>query len=390
MKTSVGCSLLAALCLGFCSGELQAQELPFQQTVEVYRSQDGDEVAFALRLEQPFLAEEFETSNYLRLRSTDQRAYLIYPKETKFQQKHAEFFGRLRGEGSVELQLSYEMVSENMDGSRRVQVETGTIEVEIPPLPQPAQEIGSRTLFLNWARKQNEYFAKMLEYYPDETFFEYCLLQSKARYGVDPPPISRQAVSGTSLEKEIYELFTGSLAIQQSMQRRALSESRTIGDHNIPISSLGPPAVRSPDYAALLKKKRSEDKVEPQPHEITRLVPAEQYFLQFNTMQSLSEAMDLASQWGDHLLRLYTLQAQDNRVREKLEEQVGLSREVLEQLFSEGTVTEVAVTGSDPYQLEGTDITVILRVADHVLFQKAAGASAVAAPAASGAGRAGL
>ena len=43
-----------------------------------------------------FLADEFEKSNYLRLKSSDDRAYLIYPKETRFHQKHAEFFGRLR------------------------------------------------------------------------------------------------------------------------------------------------------------------------------------------------------------------------------------------------------------------------------------------------------
>ena len=65
---------------------------------------------------------------------------------------------------------------------------------------------------MNWAQKQNEYFARMLEYYPDETFFQYCLLQSKARYGVDPPPIPKQTLSATTLETELYETvyrFTG-------------------------------------------------------------------------------------------------------------------------------------------------------------------------------------
>ena len=129
----------------------------------------------------------------------------------------------------------------------------------------------------------------------------------------------------------------------------------------------------------MLKKKRDDDGIEPQAHEIARLVPADQYFLHFNTMQSLNEAIDLASQWGDNLLRLYTLQAQDNRLREKLEEQLGLPRVALEQLFADGIVTEVAVTGSDPYQLEGTDITVILKVADRALFSKAAGSWALQA-----------
>ncbi|GEM_PF-2156574 len=93
-------SQFALLVLGLCLGVFHTQtyaQLPFQHKVDVYRSAEGDEVAFRIRLEQAFLAEEFEKSNFLRLRSDAANAYLIYPQQTKFQQKHAEFFGRLRG-----------------------------------------------------------------------------------------------------------------------------------------------------------------------------------------------------------------------------------------------------------------------------------------------------
>ena len=73
--------------------------LPFNLEEETYRDKEGDAMVFALKLEQPFLAEEFEKSNYLRLSSLSDGAYLIYPRETRFQQKHAEFYGRLRGTG---------------------------------------------------------------------------------------------------------------------------------------------------------------------------------------------------------------------------------------------------------------------------------------------------
>ena len=83
--------ILASFCLATNFGHAD-DELPFQHKVDVYRSADGDVVAFTVRLEQAFLAEEFEKSNFLRLRSDDEQAYLIYPQQTKFQQKHAEFF----------------------------------------------------------------------------------------------------------------------------------------------------------------------------------------------------------------------------------------------------------------------------------------------------------
>ena len=156
-----------------------ADALPFGQKVEVFREKDSDIMVFTVRLEQPFLAEEFEKSNYLRLRSSDERAYLIYPKETTFQQKHAEFYGRLRGQGAVKLQLAYEIVSENPDGSRHVQTRQGEIEVAIP-----AEPTGLQSVYQQWAQQQNLYLAGLLRYYPEDSFSQYVLLQSKARYGV--------------------------------------------------------------------------------------------------------------------------------------------------------------------------------------------------------------
>lgn len=180
--------LIPLIPLALCCGRAQAaqvhDDLPFHHRVEVYQDWEGDVRVFTLRLEQPFLADEFEQSNYLRLRSADERAYLIYPQETQFHQKHAEFYGRLRGEGSVELELAYETVSENLDGSRRVDVRSGVIQVEIPSEPT-----GPDAIFRDWARQQNRHFADLLAYYPHESFFQYCVLQSQARYGVEPPDL---------------------------------------------------------------------------------------------------------------------------------------------------------------------------------------------------------
>src|SRR5438034_1379192 len=137
-----------------------AQELPFQHKFEVYREKDGDVISFVLRLEQPFLAEEFEKSNYLRLYAQDKNAYLIYPKETKFQQKHAEFYGRLRGTGKAKLKLSYEIVSETLKGGRKVDVRTADLEV-----PIPAKSTGPLNIFEDWAKHQNTYYHDLLQYY---------------------------------------------------------------------------------------------------------------------------------------------------------------------------------------------------------------------------------
>lgn len=352
-----------------CLGALAAaaeEALPFSHKVEVYRDKEGDVLVFTVRLEQPFLAEEFEKSNYLRLQSADPRAYLIYPKETKFEQKHAEFYGRLRGEGKVSLVLSYEMVSENPDGSRRVAVRQGAIEV-----PIPAEPTGPRSIYVQWAEQQNLHFVNLLRYYPEETFYQYCLLQSKDRYGVTPPPIPRRAPEREALETDLYQVFTGSMAIQSSLQRETLSAGGRVGDLDTHISTLSPPSLRSLPFEELLRRKKEEG-VEPAVQEIARLVPADQYFVHFNSMGSLSELLDLMSQWEDGVLRLFTVRAQDNQVRAKLEDQLCLRRTPLTKLFADGVVNEIAATGSDSFVMEGTDVTVILRVAKPEVFRKAA------------------
>jgi len=350
----------------YASAAQTVDDLPFHHRVEVYQDEEGDVRVFTLRLEQPFLADEFEQSNYLRLRSSDDRAYLIYPQETQFRQKHAEFYGRLRGTGTVQLELAYETVSENLDGSRRVEVRSGSIEVEIPTEPT-----GPPSIFMDWARQQNSHFARLLSYYPHESFFQYCVLQSRARYGVKPPKLPQRAADREALETNLYEVFTGSLAIQESLQHQALSGRGRVADLDTHISTLRPPELESLPYETLLEEQR-EDGVLPTLHDAAALVPADQYFLHFRSMQSLSELLDLSTQWSESLLRPFRTQALDQRLEAKLEEQLCLRRVSLTQLSAAGAIADVTLTGADPFVLEGADVTVILRLVDAGAFDRAA------------------
>src|SRR5438132_1316738 len=89
------------------------------------------------------------------------------PETRRPTQKHAEFYGRLRGQGKAKLRLSYDIVSENLDGSRKVDVRTSDVEVAIP-----AEPAGPASIFKEWAQHQNAHFLNLLNYYPDETFFQ--------------------------------------------------------------------------------------------------------------------------------------------------------------------------------------------------------------------------
>jgi hypothetical protein len=343
------------------------ERLPFGHKIEVHRDKQGDVIAFSLKLEQPFLAEEFEKSNYLRLQPLDKNAYLIYPPETRFHQKHAEFYGRLRGEGSAKLRLSYETVTENLDGSRKVDVRQGDIEIPIPTEPT-----GPRSIFTSWAVEQNNYFRELLNIYPDETFFQYVLLQSEQRYGVRAPPLPKPVRPRPELETDLYSVLSGSLAVHEALQQSTLSGGRRNGDLNVLINDLSPPVVQSLPYKQLLEDKLAKQKREPHRADIAKLVPEDQYFVHFHSLRAAGELLDLGVDWGDSLLRLFTVTAQDNRVQQKFDEQLCIRRDPLTKLFSDGVVAEMALTGSDPFVFTGTDLTLILRLKRPDLFQKLA------------------
>ena len=346
----ISCNLLSAA---------SAQDsLPFSYTVETFQHEDDSDVrAFVVKLEQPFLAEEFEKSNYLRLKALDNNAFLIYPRETKFEQKHAEFYGRLRGNEKAVLQLSYETISENPDGSRNVNNRQAKIEVQAAADPH-----GPESIYRSWASRQNQHFADLLEYYPGESFFEYLLLQSKDRYGVTPPTLSKLMPNKSASEEGLYKLFSSGLELQQSLQRSSLRSPTKQGDLTIHISSVSEPDIKSIDYEALLKAQEDdEDAAKPAPHPVAALIPDDQYLLQFNSIDSAASLRDSFQDLAEPLLRLFTEDARDHHLWEKYEGQLLVRFDDLKPLFENKTLTSLAVTGSDFFVAEGTDLTVLLQ-----------------------------
>lgn len=359
-------AILSIVLTSLLATHASADPLPFTYKVETYREKDTDITVFALRLEQPFLAEEFEKSNYLRLASADDRSYLIYPKETKFRQKHAEFYGRLRGNDKAKVQLSYEIISENLDGTRKVDVRKADIEIPIPVEP-----IGLDSLHKEWARRQNDHFADLLRYYPETSFFEYVLLQSRERYGVAPPKLPRSSVSSSATEFGLYHTFSGGLALQQALQYQTLSSGPKVGDLNTHISELSAPRIQSPDYKELLRKKMDAGggvRVS----DLARLVPADHYILQLNSMDAANDLMQLSGEWGESILRMFTVNAREQNLREKYEFQLCVRRDPITKLFKDKVIDELAVSGSDFFIEEGTDVTLLFDLAKPDAFEAAA------------------
>ena len=82
----------------------------------------------------------------------------------------------------------------------------------------------------------------------------------------------------------------------------------------------------------------------------------------------MRRVLSAADRWGAHLLSAYALEGRDQMTREKLERQLVLETSPQLEPFYDLAVEDVAVTGSDPFLAEGSDVSVLLRLKNAFLF----------------------
>lgn len=357
------CACGAALLLVAATATAQDSSA-FHYKVETYCAREDGAQAFVVRLEQPFLAEEFERSNYLRARPLTDSVYLVYPRQTRFVQRHAVFYGRLRGAAPAKLRIDCETVSEGPDGAREVRVH----ETEIT-IAMPAQAGGAESIFSEWASQQTDHFLERLRFYPGDSFLQYVLMQSPQRYGISAAPLPGPAPERAALEHDLYSILGGGLGLQEALQRQAFASDPKPQARDIHIRELTPPTTRWTDYAALLEARKAP--VAPRLPALAHAVPEDQYIAAFASLASAGELFDLTQDWGTSLLRLATARARDERTAARLEEQLGLSRAALTELCENGTITEIAITGVDSPVAEGADFSLVLRIARAAEFDEA-------------------
>lgn len=166
-----------------------------------------------------------------------------------------------------------------------------------------------------------------------------------------------------------FELMTGAAAIAETVQLSRLSGKVTAisrGPRTVDVSTIRGVDVPEVNWHALLKDKK-DPVIEPLAH----LVPRDQYYVHFSQFGRFLEAGDLLEQWGGPILQAFRLAGQDYRIRERYERQLCLKSTLLAKTFGPAIVENVALTGSDLYLREGSDVTVLFRVKNVPLFMAA-------------------
>jgi hypothetical protein len=230
------------------------------------------------------------------------------------------------------------------------------------------------------ARWTLEEALEQLNLYPRDPYLQYVALQL-ARREKQVEPVSRKIDQivradqraadrrGRRDRVDLFSIFTGALAVQESLQldtmRRATrgaaagTETRKI----VEVSTLTGPTIKSHPWKKMLAGKKPE--VDP----LARMVPADQYFISFRSVNKMLEVLDSTDLWGTHLFNQTSQQARSQQVGERVQQQLAIETNRFLRPVYDAVVEEVAVTGNDLYVAEGSDITLLFRIKNADLFK---------------------
>lgn len=239
----------------------------------------------------------------------------------------------------------------------------------------PATDRSAPAVRTAWARQQQIALA-MADPDSEDSFSQYWNLAIAPRYGLSPE--LREGVTRFRREPpDLYSVFTGAAAIQESLQmellgnglqsatqRETIKKAGTRPDTTVPLAGLMGPTVKSHPFKEMLKGK------DPQLPPLASFIPQDQYAVFFTDINKQIELADLMDEWGGNLLHQVETSAHNFRVREKVSRQLCLENSLLTRWFGDRVVADMAFSGSDPFLKEGTAFTVLFSLKDRERFQK--------------------
>jgi len=265
--------------------------------------------------------------------------------------------GRFQGSGNVKLNVYARSTSELLAEQSLVT----SVDLDLPSV-----DTGNPELLKEWATAQaNRYMVRILSS-PYTSYYQYCLLQSKEKYGLSDTPVygafqSRRRGRGPDL----YSMTTGALAIQESLQLEEMTGRRHIPlERNIPISTLKGPSVKSHPFKDMLQGRSF------QIFPVAAFVPYDNYYCHFTSISEEIAASDLIKQWGASLLRTMTVTARDSDLPSRYTDQLCIDISTLTRLLGDFVIGEIAITGGDPFLREGSDLAIIIQVKNRMVFDR--------------------
>src|SRR5581483_5257966 len=121
------------------------------------------------------------------------------------------------------------------------------------------------------------------------------------------------------------------------------------------VSTLQGPTIKSHPWAKMLAGKKPE--LDP----LAKMVPEDFYFVQFRSITKMMDVLDSSDLWSTHLFSQAYREARTQNIGERIKKQLVVETNPLVKPFYDLVAEEVAVTGSDLFVREGSDVTILFR-----------------------------
>jgi hypothetical protein len=242
-----------------------------------------------------------------------------------------------------------------------------------------------------------------LRLFPRDAYVQYVALQLARREGKldeiaaeigERNPQWRDQRAMRRGQVDLFSIFSGQLAVQESLQLDALAPeqegseqpvaasgrrrrrsgplplagasaeaARKLAADTVAVTELTGPTVESHPWKTMLAGRTPE---------VTGLAlstPADFYFVSFRSVNKLLDAADVATLWGAHVFNQSNREAQTQLVGDRLREQLCVEATPELRPFYDAVVDEAAIVGSDLFLREGSDVTMLFHVKQPAVFR---------------------
>lgn len=231
-----------------------------------------------------------------------------------------------------------------------------------------------------WAVAQIDEFARLQSEVSEFGFYRFAIQATARKYHIpigqgfvwnrgvqeivwQPDGTTRR--SGNSfVDADLYETTTGATAIAESLQLRRMLNSnfRDNGKRTIPIGKIEGITIAEHPWDEMMGGKK------PAFEPMAKLIPDDNYFIHFKNVRKFIEFSELLDQWGTSLIRAYEVHSRDYRLKERYQQQLCLRSTELGKKLGPLVVRSLAVTGSDAYLREGSDVALVFHVVNREIF----------------------
>lgn len=214
-----------------------------------------------------------------------------------------------------------------------------------------------------WALSRGAHFALLEAHTPEFGFYTLARETTGRRHGLLTPPLARFPPGKQGSEERAgLDLLLGTSAIARLLALDRLGtkdftpsrEERTVE------------AADLTGIGAAPHEWKSAPKDPPGIERLAEFTPRDNWYLHFRTMREMQQGERFFEEFGTAAGWLFD--GRKHLVKERLEEQLCLKTIGLTRLLGPTVVRDVALTGSDPFVREGSDVTVMFRTRNLVLF----------------------